>query len=432
MSATDVGRAGIQGAGGAGAPSREVLKEAFDRSIRWLRSSGVRTEDGGLRSIYRPARDEYVTYGGGRSCLQCTAGGVLAFLEASRMARGTGGDGGEALQEAVRSAEQILGTIHDGPGGAEGAIPSGLGAASVKTLHTEAAIRSFLEVHEATGESRWLDAARSSAEWAVRSLQRADGSFRSGVGFSPYSRFRRSLVDVAPIGAAAYIGTLRRVARLTGNAGLDGAAGKLMAWLRNQQDDEGGFPMYRYRTLSRSIAAFFHGGTAELLRGCLRYHPSPNAWMIEAFLEEGDEAAARRVTGWLLPRIGPNGLLYQYYFPGGVGKGARGAGAAHAGGVVTEPYGGRSVEEDVMPTTSLALQWMRKPSLLAGKAETILERIAAGVVYAQVRSGDRRLDGGIRGLPLHPAFGDDIYTWDTAYGAIFLARYMEWRGAGSG
>ena len=183
--------------------------------------------------------------------------------------------------------------------------------------------------------------------------------------------------------------------------------------------------MYRYRLLSRLIASRYYGGAAEFWRGCLRYHPSPNAWMIEAFLEDGDGAGARKVSQWFIPRLGPNGLAYQYYFRGEVGDTARGRGANAPGGIVAAPYGAHSVEEDVMPTASLALQWFARPDIVpGGKAEELLAKIAAGIAYAQTTGGGPATEGGVRGLPLHPAFKDDIYTWDTVYAVLFLSAYL--------
>jgi hypothetical protein len=301
---------------------------------------------------------------------------------------------------------------------------------TVKTLHTEAALRAFLAVHEVTGDSRWLEGARIAGLWALRSLQRPDGSFRSGAAFTSYGRLRRRILDVSPLGAAAYVRTLRVLTRLTGESSFDDAARRLFEWLRRQEDGDGGFPMYRYRMLTRPISSFFHGGAIELRRGCLRYHPSPNAWMIEAFLTEGDEEGARRVSGWFLPRLSPNGLLHQFYFAERVGPAARGRGVLTTGGIVEAPYGARSVEEDVMPTASLALQWLSRPSILpAGSPEGLLAKITSGILSAQVRDADPRIDGGVRGLPLHPAFGEDLYAWDTAYAAIYLGACL---GSGSG
>ncbi len=401
------------------------MTEALDAAVRWLLGSGVRTPDGGVRSVYYPAAAAYTTYGGGRSCLQCTAGAVLALLAAARVPGGSGPGAGECLAAAIESADHILGLIRSGPGPGEGAIPCGLEAGAVKTLHTEAALRALLAVNEVTGDRRWLEGARLAGHWAVRNLQRSDGSFRSGAAFTSYGRLRRQILDVSPLGAAAYVRTLRRLARLSGESSFDAAASRLFEWLRQQGDGDGGFPMYRYRRLTRPVASFFRGGAIELWRGCLRYHPSPNAWMLEAFLTEGDEEGARRVSRWFLPRLGPNGLLYQFYFAEPVGSSARGRGVLAAGGIVEAPYGARSVEEDVMPTASLALQWLSRPAIVpATDPEAILTKITSGILNAQVRDADRRIDGGVRGLPLHPAFGEDIYAWDTAYAVLYLGACL--------
>jgi hypothetical protein len=95
------------------------------------------------------------------------------------------------------------------------------------------------------------------------------------------------------------------------------------------------------------------------------------------------------------------------------------------GGVVETPYGSHSVEEDVMPTASLGLHWLARPDLVAdGSAERMLSWIASGIAYSQVRGGGAKLDGGVRGLPLHPTANDDIYTWDTVYAVLYLDAYL--------
>jgi hypothetical protein len=407
----------------AAAPER--LSACLDGAARWLLGSGVRTEDGGFRSIYRPASGTYLTYGGGLSCLQCTAGGVQALLAAAKAGAPVRRDAGASVAAAVASAEHILGLLRPAPGRDEAVIPCGRGAASVKTLHTEAALRALLAVHETTGEGRWLDAARRAARWCVRRLQRRDGSFRSGEAFGLRGRLRARLRDVAPTGAAAFVATLRRIERLTGDRLFGESASRLFLWLRSQLADSGGLPMYRYRPASRLLASTSLGGRAELWRGCLRYHPSPNAWMIEACAVEGDDAGARRVSAWFLPRLGPNGLAYQYYFDLLLDASARGRGSNAPGGIAAAPYGARSVEEDVMPTANLGLQWLRRPDLVpGGAAEEALARIAGGIAGAQVTEGPAHVEGGVRGLPLHPTFNDDIYTWDTVYAVLFLGAYL--------
>jgi len=407
-------------------PERSAVVAGLRAAVIWLLDSGAMREDGGLRSIYRPAGGKYLTYGGGLSCLQCTAGGVISLLAAAK-SRDIPADLATRCSAAARkSAGHILGLVGPGPGPSAGSLPCGLEAGSVKTLHTEAGIRAMIAFGEATGEEHFVVAAASAARWALVTLQERNGSFRSGTAFTFRSRLRTRLAGASPMGAAAYVVTLRKLANLTGETDFGDAAERLFAWLRLQQDEEGGFPMYRYGALTRLTAPRFNGGSAEILSGCLRYHPNPNAWMIEASRREKWEAGARRVSEWFVPRIGPNGLTYQYYFRHGVNAASLRGGPLAPGGVITEPYGLRSVEEDVMPTASLGLQWLMRPDLVPqGRAAELLARIASGVLYAQVTSGDSRSVGGIRGLPLHPVFNNDIYVWDTVYGVLFLAAYLE-------
>lgn len=405
---------------------RAHLVATLDGAVRWLLESGVRTADGGFRSIYRPGTDTWVTYGSGRSCLQCTAGGVLALLAAAGRPSATSPDAATCLRFALESAEHIRRLVHRGPGSDAGMLPCGLGADGVKLQHTEAALRSLIQVHDATGDAAWLEAAAAAGRWAIAGLQSPDGSFRSGTSRSPVGRLRGRLFGTRPSGAAACVATFRRLAKLTGESLFDESAVRLMGWLRRQQDDEGALPMYSYHPLSRLLASRRHGGWAELRRGCLRYHPAPNGWMIEAYLVEGNDAGARRVSAWFHRRLSPNGLLYQYYFTRRASSESLLDGFYAPGGIVETSYGSHSVEEDVMPTASLGLHWLARPDLVPeGDAERMLAWIASGIAYSQVRGGGAKLEGGIRGLPLHPTANDDIYTWDTVYAVLYLATYLD-------
>ena len=109
---------------------------------------------------------------------------------------------------------------------------------------------------------------------------------------------------------------------------------------------------------------------------------------------------ARHSLQWLIQRLSPNGLVYQFYFTDGT----------------------HSVEEDVMPTAQLGLVLLDYPEL--GPTQELLTRIASDLLYAQIHSGDPNADGALRGLPLHPIRGDDAYCWDTVYTILFLQKLL--------
>jgi hypothetical protein len=159
--------------------------------------------------------------------------------------------------------------------------------------------------------------------------------------------------------------------------------------------------MYQHTLISRLTAALHRRSAREVVRGSDRRHPACQTHSIRALMLAGRLREARRATAWLVERLGPNGLLYQYDFDDG----------AH------------SVEEDVMPTADLGLLLLEYPEL--GAAGDVLTRIASGIVGAQISSDDRNADGALRGLPGHPTFGEDAYGWDTTHAVLFLLKLIE-------
>ena len=137
-----------------------------------------------------------------------------------------------------------------------------------------------------------------------------------------------------------------------------------------------------------------------MLFGCMLKHPAGLTQSINALMLMGRIREAQRSFLWLAERLSANGLLYQFYFTDDT----------------------HSVEEDVMPTAHLGLVLLDYPEL--GGPHDLLTRIASGLLYAQIHSGDRNADGAVRGLPRHPIYGDDAYCWDTVYTILFLQRLL--------
>ena len=122
----------------------------------------------------------------------------------------------------------------------------------------------------------------------------------------------------------------------------------------------------------------------------------------------GDLEGARRTAKWLSERLSPNGLLYEQYSEDGT----------------------HGLVEDVMPTAHFGLLLLDHPQLTEN--DNLVERIAGGILYAQIESADSGAHGAMRGLPLDPKLGGDAYAWDTAFAIRFLFRYLNRLGSTEG
>lgn len=368
------------------------LRSAHDAALHWLLHSEVRSPDGWYRSIYDTRRRAYANFYPMDVCMLCTAGAVVVL--------GRAGHAELAAQSAERVCELA---VADG-GDFQGAILAGRGTSRVLSNWIAFAVFALLEEYARSGRELLLTVARRAGDFVIEHMQGGDGSVRHELRRGSRGNTLRRLLLPVHTWPAPCVEAFLALERATGEPRYRAAAERLSGWLAGLQRAEGWLPMYRHGLLSRVVAGLREASPAELLAGCRVAHPASNSQTMKALMLTGRVEEARRIARWLSGQLGPNGLLYQFYY-------AR---------------GGHCVEEDVMPTAHFGLVAMEHPEL--GVEEAALERIADGIAYARIRSDDPNADGGMRGLPLQPESGENAYTWDTMFGVLFLRAWLE-RGA---
>lgn len=364
------------------------LRSAHAAALDWLLHSGVRAPDGSYSSIYATRERAYRNFYPMDSCMLSTAGAVVVL--------GRAGQREPALASAERVCELV---IPDGP--LAGAILAGRNSPHVLANWILFAVYALIEARELGGGDRMLTVATRAADFVIDAMQEPDGSihqeFRHG---SRGNALRRWLLP-PHTWQVNCVEAFLRLTQVTGVRRYREAAVRHLGWVAGLQREAGYFPMYRHRPLTAAVAALRQRSAAELLRGCRVTHPACNTHAMKALALLGRVEPARRVAHWLAGQLGPHGLLYQFYYDDG----------SHC------------PEEDVMPTAHFGLVAADHPEL--GVEPEILERIDAGVAYAQIYSDDPDANGAMRGLPLHPESGEDAYTWDTLWSVSYLRRRLE-------
>ena len=358
-----------------------------ERALHWLVSSGIRGPDGAYYSTYRPRTREFACWYGNETCLLSTVGAVMAL------------EGAGLGDLALESARSICGLVVEEPAELCGALRSGRGSPLVLSNWSLSATLALLRAHRLSGERSFRHVAAETASFVIRCMQNPDGSLTERLALEGGAKnvVNRRLLP-RQLWAANCIEAFRELQAATGDEAFGRASDRFTAWLRPQQRSNGRFPEYRHSLLSRLAHALRRREPAELIRGCRRVQSTAQTHALPGLLLSGDVDAARLGADWLRHGLSPNGLVYQYYFDDG----------------------SQCVEEDVMPTAHLGLLALEHAEL--GISPETLDQIASALVYAQIRSSDPDADGAMRGLPLHPALGDDAYCWDTAYAVMFRQR----------
>jgi hypothetical protein len=368
--------------------SERDLASCYEAGLRWVCDSAIRAPDGSYRSIYDPATRSCDDWYGNHTCLLSTAGAVMALKQAG-------------LEEPCRqSANHVCDlALKDGP--LAGALRSGSDSTTVFTNWMLSAALALLRAGQHYGVSRYQEVAQAAGRFVIQHAQRPDGSILQSLSTESGIRWRDRLQPLQ-VWCANCVESFRALAEATGDDAFTRAADAFVRWLAPLQRANGSFPMYRHTVPGRVAFGLYNRDVSELLRGCRQGHPTAHTHAMKALLLAGRVDDARRVAKWLERHLGPNGLLYQFYYPGGA----------------------RSVEEDVMPTAHFGLIVLEHPEL--GIERAALDRMAAGVAYAQIRSdADADADGGIRGLPLHATQSGRAYCWDTTHGIRFLRALRE-------
>ena len=262
------------------------------------------------------------------------------------------------------------------------------------------AVLALLRAYQRSRADKFRQAAIDAGKFIRKRLQNADGSIDPHIYLAARTNHLRRLARPRPIWLANSVEVFVKLYAVTAEPAFKSSADRFVNWLVRQQRPDGSFPMHQHSLMSRVRAGLSQRNWREMTFGCDRGHATSHTQAINALMLAGRIPEARHSLQWLIQRLSPNGLLYQFYFTDGT----------------------HSVEEDVMPTAQLGLVLLDYPEL--GPTQELLTRIASGLLYAQIHSGDPNADGALRGLPLHPIRGDDAYCWDTVYTILFLQKLL--------
>lgn len=364
----------------------EELRATRDTALGWLVDSGIRTPDGGYHSVYKPETGAYEDWYGGETSLVCTAGAVLALDRAGYP------------ELALRSAEHICELAVESNGKWRGALRAGRGSGYVVANYVSTAVLALLRAYERSRNARFLEVAAAAGDFVLDHMQRRDGSIRRDLCWNGRpARLTRHLQPQQTWPAHCIEG-LVRLWEMTGNVRCRAGAVRAADWLLRVQRPDGSFPLEVPSRLAR-LANLGRRLPATIPRSDT--HPTIQTYAIKGLMMLGRLPEARRTAQWLSRRLGPNGLLHQFYFPDGR----------------------RSVEEDVMPTAHFGLLLLEYPEL--GVNRGLLMTMAQGMCYARIHGGDVKTRGALRGLPLHPERGAQAYCWDTVFAVLFLHSLLE-------
>lgn len=365
------------------------LRSSCEQAVEWLVNSHVRSPDGAYLSIYKPKTKEYENWYANQTCLLCTSGAVLALNSL----------GYEDL--ALRSAEHICQLAINSDDELRGGLLSGRDSRFVFANWMSTAIVALLQTYQRSQADKFRQVAVEAGKFISEKMQNEDGSINQNLYLTARTDHLRRLARPRQIWLANSVEAFLELYEATGEQCFKSSADRFINWLVKQQRPDGSFPMYQHSLMSRVAVALLGRNLREMLFGCRNGHPASHTQSIKALMLVGRVHQARLSAEWLIRRLSPNGLLYQFYFRDGT----------------------HSVEEDVMPTAHFGLVLLEYPEL--GATRELLMRIASGLVYAQIRSADRNADGALRGLPLHPVLGDYAYCWDTIYSILFLQKLVQ-------
>ena len=289
-----------------------------------------------------------------------------------------------------------------------GALLSGAQGSSVFSNWTFSAIVALLRAFEWSGSERFLETARAAGYFVLAEMTATNGSVIQKCSTDRVADFTSRLLMPRQVWGAGGVRAFQLLHDLGGDERFGEAARALAKWVSAQQSPSGWFPTYVHTPVSRLAWGVRRRSATEILDGCRIGHPTAQTRAIEALMLSGDLEGARRTAKWLSERLSPNGLLYEQYSEDGT----------------------HGLVEDVMPTAHFGLLLLDHPQLTEN--DNLVERIAGGILYAQIESADSGAHGAMRGLPLDPKLGGDAYAWDTAFAIRFLFRYLNRLGSTEG
>lgn len=371
-----------------------TIEDHFD-TLDWLANSGIRRKDGGYFSEYDPKKKKFSCWGEGSSCTLSTAGAVLTFLCYQKY-----------LDKALDSGEHLLSLIIEHPRKYQGLIPSGRNSKTSRCYASAIAGQALLELYNLTKEERYFQASLKIANAIRKNMVRKDGRIireiviKSGLNF----RFFFNLLQPIFLWDLESFLLFKELYVYTKEQKYLNTYKKIIYWAHKNINNDAtiyfgkiNIPFILYLSTEKSyseIKANFKGWFT-------RFHPTALTALLKTYLDSNKIKEANKLATWLRNHIGPNGLLFQWYY-------------------TDEEH---SEEEDVMPTAQFGLILMRNEDKFSNKFRPYLDIIYKGLLSAKINSKDKNIHSSYKGLPFDRKRGEKAFTWDTIYALLFFHEY---------
>ena len=350
---------------------KDRLTEARANALEWLLNSGIRNASGPLAGAFNAWHDG--TWGWAYS--EVTGYGVtlLCGLHVRDACPG-------ALDAALAGARWLTDNARVGPA-YRCRYESGAGWLDhLCSFDNGMILNGFCNLHRATGDRAWLDAATATADWLLAEMALASGGFvakRDVEGRVPDLPGRWS-TRTAPYQAKIAQG-LANLARSTGVARYADAAKALCRWAVEGCDGDG-----RFVTDPVAGDTYLHA------------HVYAAEGLLSAASMLGDPALAAPAlpaARWLRTAINPSGGLSCRF----------------------DGHGPDAAEQS--DSTAQALRLL----LLTGAAPELVPGLAARLLEFQCRDADPRRHGGFR----YGRTGDVLTSNVTAHGTLFAVQAID-------
>ncbi|MDI6785428.1 MAG: hypothetical protein QMD92_01840 [bacterium] len=375
-----------------------IIENHFD-TLDWLAHSGIRREDGGYFSEYDPKKKRFSCWGEGQSCTLSTAGAILAFLCYQKY-----------IDKAIVSGEHLLSLIIEHSHKYHGLIPSGMNSKTSRCYASAIACQALLKLFEFTKDKKYYEACLVISDAIIENMIRKDGSIRREIVIRPGFNFRYFLNLLKPVflwDLESFL-IFKELYNYTKKQKYLHAYKKIIYWAhRNINNDATiyfgkiNIPFILYLSTEKSWSE-----TKANFKGWFtRFHPTALTALLKTYLDFKRIKEANKLAMWLKNHIGPNGLLFQWYY-------------------TDEEH---SEEEDVMPTAQFGLILMENKDKFSKELEPYLDIIYKGLLTAKIKDKEKNIYASYKGLPFDKRRGHKTFTWDTAYALLFFYEYHKRR-----
>ncbi|MBU0899513.1 hypothetical protein KKB54_01685 [bacterium] len=371
------------------------LLEDHNDTLSWLANSKIRREDGGYYSEYDPGKKKFKCWGEGSSCTLSTAGAILAFLGYQRY-----------LDQAIISGEHLLSLIIKLSHQHQGLILSGKDSKTSRCYVSSVACLSLMELFALTKEEKYLQASQKIAQALIRNMVKKDGRLRREIIIKPGLHFRFFFNLLQPTFLWDLESSLifKKLHIYTKEQEYLEVYRRIIYWAHQNTNPEAtiyfgkiNLPFIFYLSTEHTLDE----NKANLKGWISKFHPTALTALLKTYLEANKRAEAIKLASWLRDHLGPNGLLFQWYYPDDE----------------------HSEEEDVMPTAQFGLILMENEGIFKEGFSSYLAIIYQGLLTAKIKSEDKNINASYKGLPFHWKRSDQASTWATVYALLFFREY---------